>query len=202
MAAAGNGRNEQIMSEGKKSGWARRRAYLDDFRRTADGEYIYIGATYVCRESGKERRRCLALLSAVTAVMLAAAVTGGCIHVPGTLDCAYVLLPYMLSLLASCSLAWALVRILWGRGSLRAYVYNATIKQIPLRTLLAAGGAGASILGELIYVLLHGTQGLASGMALFLLFHGLILAGALAWRTLAGRLHWEERSGWSEGAEN
>ena len=55
------------MEEGKKYGRRGRRAYLDDFRQTVTGEYIYIGATYAfqgtaeCRKKGLLRWGLLAV---------------------------------------------------------------------------------------------------------------------------------------------
>lgn len=45
------------MEEEKKYGRRGRRAYLDDFRQTVTGEYIYIGATYAFQGTAECRKR-------------------------------------------------------------------------------------------------------------------------------------------------
>lgn len=168
-----------------------RRAYLDDFTRTADGSYIYTGDTFTFRGGMDARRRYLATLCCLAAVALAAAVAAGCISAPGTGRCPYVLLPYCLSLIASGSLAWGAGRLAIGGDPLRAYVYTTTVKRFPRRSALTALCAAAAIAGEAVYLALYGAGELALGAAIFLTCHGLILASALVWLRLSRREVWE-----------
>lgn len=78
-----------------------RRAYLDDFRRTVDGEYIYIGATYAFQGEQSTRKRGLLRWGILAVGMVACAIVGGCIRAPGTVNCAYVLIPYAVGILAA-----------------------------------------------------------------------------------------------------
>lgn len=183
------------MEEKKKTSRKGRRAYLDDFRRTVDGEYIYIGATYIFQGEKQARKQGLIRWGLLAAGMVAFAMVGGCIRAPGTVGCAYVLLPYALSILAAFSVLWGYVRLAKGGEPLRAYVYDATVQQFTLRTVLTAVGAAGSVLGELIYVILNGTQGMVLGMIVFLVSQAAVLALALLWRPLGRDMTWERQEG-------
>lgn len=177
-------------AENKKRG---RWAHLDDFHRTASGEYIYVGPLYVCREGDAAWRRSRRILGLLAAVMAAAVVAGGSVRAPGTGHCAYVLLPYVLSLLSVMSLLWGFIRLAGGKTPLRGYVYDATVPQFPLRTALALLGGAAAIVGELVYVLRSGTGGMIAGMVLFFAAEVIVAAGAILWRRQMGKIHWDRQ---------
>ena len=176
-----------------------RRAYLDDFRRTVDGEYIYIGATYAFQGEQSTRKRGLLRWGILAVGMVACAIVGGCIRAPGTVNCAYVLIPYAVGILAAFSVLWGYARMAKGGDPLRAYVYEATVPHFPLRTILTAVGGGGAILGELIYVILNGVQGLLVGMIVFLVSQAAMLVCALLWRPLGREMSWErfDGAGWA-----
>ena len=158
-----------------------KRAYLNDFHQTLSGEYVYQGATYTFEGSKKERMHLYYKLLAIGAVLAAAGVTSGCITAPGTLNCFYVLIPYMAAFLASASLIWGLCRLWAGGSPLRDYLYQATLDQFQTRGMLTAICAGCAIVGEIVYVIRNGSQGLVSGMILFLLCQAVTVAGSLLW---------------------
>ena len=172
-----------------------RRAYLNDFHQTLSGEFVYEGALYTFEGTPRQRRMLYLRLAALGLVMSAAGVVCGCIYAPGTLNCFYILIPYIISLMASVSLLWGLARLAWAGSPLRAYIYQATMDQFPVRTTLAAITSGAAIVGEVVYVCLHGAGELAAGMAVFLLCQGLVLAGALLWRRLTENSCWVKSEG-------
>lgn len=168
-----------------------RRAYLDSFHQTPSGDYIYTGATYsLANGSGRTAVR-LAVLGAAAVVAEAAA---GCFSAPGTGRCFYILLPYAAALIACVLAAWAAVRLAAGGVRLRQYVYDGTVKKLPRRTLAAAVLAGAAALGETVYLLLHGPEGLALGAAAYLLCQLGAAAAMLALRgAVLGLEYREER---------
>lgn len=178
------------MEEERKYVRRGRRAYLDDFRRTVTGEYIYIGDTYVFQGQAQCRRKGLLRWGLLAAGMAAAAVVGGCVHAPGTANCAYIMLPYVVALLAAWSVLWGFARLAKGGDPLRSYVYDATIRQFRLRTILTAVGAAGAIVGELCYVILHGTMGMVPGMLIFLAAEAAVLVLALLWRPLGRDMAW------------
>ena len=80
-----------------------RKAYLNDFHQSLSGEYIYCGVTYTFEGTRKQRFHLYYKLLALSVVMAAAGLVSGCITAPGTLNCFYVLIPYMISFMATIS---------------------------------------------------------------------------------------------------
>ena len=105
----------------------------------------------------------------------------GCIRAPGALNCFYVLGPYLVSFVASGYLIWGLCRMWHGGSPLREYVYQATLDQFRSRGILTAVSAGCAVVGEIVYVIRNGSQGLVPGMILFLLCQAVTVAGSLLW---------------------
>ncbi|MGM9607092.1 MAG: hypothetical protein ACI3XJ_06255 [Oscillospiraceae bacterium] len=168
----------------------KRRSYLNDFQQTVTGEYVYTGKTYAFCGSPQERKKLLRRLIFLGCFMLAESVASGCIGVPGMLNCFYVILPYSAAFLSEVSLVWGLVRLIRGGEPLRQYIYNASVKAFPARTVCTMVFSLLAVLCEIIYVLLHGTQGLTAGFLLFVFFHILIFAAAFLWRRLIRCSEW------------
>ena len=170
-----------------------RREYLEDFQRTASGEYVYMGATYVFDGTPERRRRGLTLMWIPGTVMAVLAV------IPGFLDPSKMpadvltLLPYVLMLLCTASALWALGRLCLNRDPLHAYIYSGTVDALPRRMLFTAILAGASLICMVIDAVLHGTLGTAA-VLLICVSYLLVAACALAIRRLILGMHWDEQS--------
>lgn len=183
------------MAEEKKNNRRGRRSYLNDFKSTVNGEYIYAGAHYVPVGGEPARKALLGKLWLAALPLAAGAVAGGCIRAPGAMDCFYVLGPYIAALISAVSLVWALCRMSAGGPRLREYVYQRSVEAIPSRAVITAVFAGLALAGEVLYVLLNGTEGMALGMVLFLLSMGAALAAALGLRLLIVRSRWTAQEG-------
>lgn len=136
-----------------------RRAYLEQFQKTASGDYVYTGPSYTYVEEGMTFRRSMAVRCALAGGAAALAVLGGFLPAPGMGGCPYVLLPYVAALLSAVSIAWAAVRMAWWGSPLREYVYQKTAAALPLRCALSAAFALATLLGSAIYLVLNGDDG-------------------------------------------
>ena len=181
----------------KKKG---RRAYLDDFHKTLSGEYVYRGATYTFNGTKEQRRHLYYKLLAIGIVLAAAGLTSGSITAPGALNCFYVVIPFVTALIASLSLLWALCKLWFGGSPLREYIYTATVEQFRPRSILAAVSAGCAIVGEILFVILNGAQGMVATMLLFLLCQAVILAGSLLWLRIVKRFSWTKNEPAEAGA--
>ena len=175
-------------NEKKKKG---RRAYLDDFQTTVSGEMIYCGAYYAFQGGARARKRFLLKMAALSGAAVVLSVLSGCVPAPGTLNCFYVLLPLLGSILSTISVLWAVIRLIAGGEELREYVYTATLGEFPLRTALTVGFAGLSILCELLYLVLNGAEGKIPGLLLFLISQGVVLLSSLFCRKTAGAAKWK-----------
>lgn len=166
------------------------REHLRDFHRTVSGEYVYHGAVYRFQGDGAAWRQLKLRLGALAAVVLLAEIVSGWVKAPGSLRCAYVLLPAVCALAAAVSLVWGYVRLTAGGPDLRAYVYAATVERFPLRSALVLAFSAAAIAGEIVYVFRHGVGDLRSGMAVFLASQTIALVCAMLWRTEVRKGTW------------
>ena len=91
-----------------------RRAHLDDFQKTATGDYIYTGQLHPFKPGAFTRRQALLRLWLAAAGLAAVLVAAGCIPVAGMRNTFYVILPYAASLLAAASVVWLMCRLTAG----------------------------------------------------------------------------------------
>ena len=180
------------MAEKKKR--AKRRAYLDDFQKTAGGEYVYDGTYYsFCTEGGKTRAGALARLWALCGAMAAFTVVGGCLDANGMLGCFYVIIPYVLEVGLVGSCVWAMVRLSVGGEPMRAYVYRASAEALPRRAAFAAAFALLALAAEVVFLLINGFGGKTVPTMVYLLLKLLTVAFALWLRACISRISWLPR---------
>lgn len=178
------------MAEKKKKG---RRAYLDSFQRNAKGEYEYKGETYVWQMTEQERRKELFRLWILCIGMLAGLIAAGSVEAPGTLNCIYVLLPYVINLIAGISVFWGMCRLTAGGYALRAYVYQKSAAQIPGRALFTFICAALAVLGEIVFVLQNGMERKAVGFVLFVLAECTVSATVFLLGRHIRNMRWEKQ---------
>ncbi|MCD8052104.1 MAG: hypothetical protein LUE89_10570 [Clostridiales bacterium] len=170
-------------------------AHTDEFHRTASGEYVYTGGHYAYQGGGRSRRRAMAGLVALWAASFAATVAAGCIPGTGMQQRAYVILPYVVQMVASVSLGWGIGRLVTGGDPLRAYVYEETVGSIPRRALVAAVGAALTILGELLDVFLAGGGEELLPVLGLLCLEILAFLGIFSVRRALSKMRWEKIGG-------
>ena len=142
---------------------------LEYFQRNAAGEYIYTGKhmSYVSTE--KSRKRLLLELWGLGTAGMICLLVGGFLPLRSFRGCFYVLLPYMIALVAAISCLWTIGELTGGGEPLRQYVHDATVLKLPGRAMIAAVAAGLCILGQAIYCILHGGGAVGALIAFFLL---------------------------------
>ena len=136
----------------------RRRAYLDDFRKTQNGDYQYEGSRYACELSEKEWKKQSTAMAAAGIAVILLTIAAGCVPSVGLQGSIFVLLPYAVQLAAACSLAWACARLLGKEYPLREYVYQQTVCKISLRSGVCIAAAGVSVIGELVELTRHSNK--------------------------------------------
>ena len=167
----------------------RRRAYLDDFRKTQNGDYQYEGSRYACELSEKEWKKKSNAMAAAGIAAILLTIAAGCVPSVGLQGSIFVLLPYAVQLAAACSLAWACARLLGKEYPLREYVYQQTVCKIPLRSRVCIAATGVSALGELIELTHHSDKILSS--IPFLLIEVIMGAATLALLKNVKRYTWK-----------
>lgn len=179
------------MSEIKKK---KRRAYLDSFRKNEEGNYDYTGSLYQFNGGGHELRCSLIKLWGLCAVLLGSLIAGGCISVPGMDNCFYVLLPYVAALMAGVSVFWALCRMTSGKNPLKEYVYEASVGKLPERAVMVVVFDAAVIIGETVYICLHGMDGKLTGFGIFVLLDFAAAGAALVMRREILGMSWTKHN--------
>lgn len=99
--------------------------------------------------------------------------------------CFYVLLPYMIALVAAISCLWTIGELTGGGDPLRQYVHDATVLKLPGRAMVSAVAALACISGEIVSCALNGADGEIGALIAFFL---LLAVGAGAMVLLRRRI--------------
>lgn len=168
-----------------------RRWYLADFHQTASGKYVYGGDIYRFDGPGSWKEA-MTLLWALAAAMLAAVITAGCVPAAGIVGAGYVTLPYALSLVCALSVVWLMGRWTIGGPALRDYVYRATVCQVKLRGWVTVGFTAVTLIGEMVYLILHGWGGMMAGTVALIVALVVELVTVTVWTLAAGRLCWSK----------
>ena len=155
---------------------------LEHFQRNA-AEYIYTGAHMTYVSEGKSRKRLLTELWGTGIGGGICLLAGGFLHIESFRGCFYVLLPYIVALVAAFSCLWTISELTSGGEPMRQYVHDATVLKLPGRAMIAAV---VCILGQAIYCILHsgGTVGVL--LAFFLLEGAGATAMVLLFRCIRG----------------
>lgn len=133
-----------------------RKSYLQQFERTASGEYVYVGNTFAYSDPEKSRKQTITEYWIPAAIMMVASFTQGLVPAKGMMNCPYVILPFGGSFLSAVSVIWALVKLSANKDPLREYIYTSTVQALPIRAMFATVLAFAAFLGEFVFVLVNG----------------------------------------------
>ena len=105
------------------------RNYLNDYKMTASGEYIYTGKRYVPTVDGYNRKvRILLLLSLLIASLV---IGSGYIDGAGMINSFYVILPFIAEVGCVFFLLWNTIRLVTAKSEIKEYVYTSVMKKIP-----------------------------------------------------------------------
>ena len=182
------------MAQRKKRGRAAKAAY---FVPTGNGNYVYTGPLYsLSGEAGITAKRTSVLRMLCGGAMIVLSLLCGVLPVPGMSNTFYVIVPYAGTLIFAVVSIWKAARIVyWGNDSLREYVFESTVKQFPVYTLLCAIFAVTSVIGEGLCLIVDGVDAAKLPLAIvFLLAHAAIAALSLIWRRRESVLEWEKKS--------
>lgn len=174
------------MAERKPRG---RRPWLDDFKLEDSGQYAYQGSHMKFSGDAQLRKRFLWRLGLSMGGAAACTVAAGCLNVGDADNTVYVLIPYMIEVIAAVAFVWSAVRLLLGGSILRSYVFDQTVKRLPVLAVALAVGAAATLIGAAVFLILRRTIGVSD--AVYLTLHAAVLAlSLLGLRVLRGA-KWE-----------
>lgn len=184
---------EKIAMEKKeKKQKKNRHSYLNDFKQNENGSYDYEGAMYAFSEKKESRKQMLGKLCGLCALMVLGAVVNGFLPIPGLQGSAFVLLPFAVELVASISCCVAVGRIVLNGKTMREYVYQQTVMKLPGRSAIALFGAGAALLGELLYLSQDFSKARSVYVMIFFVFQLISFGSALYLHRESKEQHWEK----------
>ena len=167
-----------------------RKSYLKDFKKDKDGKYVYQGDWYRYQYGQMSRQGVLGRLWGMCAVLVCTGVAAGCVPTAGMDEYFYVLLPYAVSVVSGISVCWSLGRLTAGGEKIRSYVYETSCSKIPFRSAVAAVFAGITVLGELLFLILHHFEGMDGWVVLFLILEVASCISAFQIHRISSRIQW------------
>lgn len=133
----------------------KRNAYLDDFQKSASGEYIYNGKFLEFNGDENLFKSIKLRMYVLTAIGVVISLVSGILPVPGAIDSWYIILPYALEIILLCMGLYKELRFFRNGKKVREYIYEKTFKEFKGIFYTALIGSTLSLLGETIYAILN-----------------------------------------------
>lgn len=127
-----------MMADKKPRG---RRPWLDEIQLSGDGQYAYRGSHMKFSGDDDAFRRFRGTLGSFTAVLVVCVAATGCLNVGKLDNTVWVLVPYMLEVVFTAALAWSAVRLLLQSSVVRSYIFQQTVKRLPVLAVIDASAA-------------------------------------------------------------
>ena len=115
------------------------------------------------------------------------------IDAPGATGTFYVVIPVCAALVFGVSILWGLGRLTSGGKVLRAYVYEATVGQLPVRAVLTMVSAGAAVLGELLFLITNGFERKTGKALIFLVMESAVFLLCWIFRQEILKMVWKKQ---------
>ena len=171
------------MAEKKKG----RRAYLDDFKATLSGEYIYTGAVYMPEGDYKKTR----LQTTLAGILLVALnLLCGCIPAEPMLNVFYVIIPFVVSLIASIRLLWAATRLWLNPLPLREYVLQKTYEKLLPSATVGLVFSSITVAAFVVFAVINGAGALTLWSYLFFACNILTILANVFVRVCTKNIRW------------
>ena len=126
----------------------KKRAYLDDFEKEADGTYIYKGYLYRYKGNWKENIRGLWIR---TGLLIAAVVAAGLVPSAGMMNTAYVILPYTAQMTVSALFAFGVLKLSASGSEVKEYIYQRSYERFRPYLFMLFVLSAMTLAGELIH---------------------------------------------------
>ena len=134
---------------------AKGRKYLDDFKKTPGGDYVYTGQIFVISAP----KHATATLTALSAAASAAVIGSGCVNAAGMNNSFYVIIPYILEISAVFALCLQTVKLSFAGSEIKAYIKDSAEKYLPAAAVGLIASAAISIIASGVFLILNGTGG-------------------------------------------
>ncbi len=166
----------------------RRHARLERLRQ----ELQYSGKYYQFSGNEKKRKQLLIALWIDSLAAFFSVLAGGCIPTPGLSGSFYLLIPYVAALISGGAVLWAVAQLSLSGNPLRAYAHLLATTRLPRRALAMSISTLLCLLGQILYLCLHGSQGHSLSAVLFMVFQVFAALAAFDLRHRISRETWAE----------
>lgn len=133
----------------------KKNAYLDDFQKTASGEYVYNGKNLKFDGDEIHFKSIKGKMYVLTIVGIILSVLSGILPVPGAINEWYIILPYALEVILLGMGLYKEIRLFRNGLEVREYIYEKTFKQFKGIFYTALVGSALSLMGEIVYGILN-----------------------------------------------
>ena len=133
----------------------KRNAYLDNFQKTASGEYIYSGNILEFNGDENAFKSFKLKMCVLTIVGFILSLLSGILPVPGAINTWYIILPYALEIIMMGMGIYKELRLFRNGIKVREYIYDKTFKEFKSIFYVAIVGSTLSLIGEIVYWILN-----------------------------------------------
>lgn len=170
----------------------KRRAYLDDYKITGDGKYVYTGNLYYHNEGKFSLKALLTLLWVLCALCAFCCVFSGFADFNDAFRQIYIILPYFCEVLGIGGTVWALVRLSFGKDPLKEYVYTASVNRLPVWSTITFCSALLGLAGAVLHFFMCNENLHLFTAILYIALKAVCAAGALAFRQIIKNESWSK----------
>ena len=169
----------------------KRKSILQTIQETEDG-YRYTGESFRIMRKEDQRGGPLGKLMVFCILTALTVIFSGSIDTRAAFGAFYVILPYVGEVSALFMMVWNLVRLVYNRDNLRAYVLDHIRSRIPGAATALCLCALVGLAFSLLYLFRNGSGGQPAAGILYLVCKGLAAVLALGCRKAFLDLKWEK----------
>ena len=129
---------------------------LKDYKRDANGKYVYIGDIYRVEKDKKDIDKLIKKLWFIILIMFGLEIVAGAIPFKGMIDTYYLIIPYGIELIMVLGLLWANFYFSNARYGLTTKQYKKSIERFQIDTIILMIFTVFSFIFSIIYIILNG----------------------------------------------
>jgi len=136
----------------------KRKHYLNDFNQAVNGEYIYTGTCYRPQMDSSRFSTLRVRIIAVSILSAAFVLAAGLLPAAGSLNCFYVILPFLAVIICCFVKAGKLARLFFTGDTVREYIFLKTVPEIPGWTIAETVASAITLIAETVYLIMNGFE--------------------------------------------
>jgi len=175
----------------KFTGWKKKYAYLDDYRKGMDGKYVYYGKHYVLHGDQDALRTYKWILGIADLLLIGLFIVSGLMDAGIIWSTWYVVIPYALEVIGVFVLVWKTGSLLLEKVPVKAYIYKRTVPWFRPAALILAVVALLALIGALICMLLNPDHVKTTGCVIYMLLQLLLTAVCAVFANMMKKYTWE-----------